>query len=133
MEDEAFFIFLIYTQQSHSPVIKDNKETWPYSTVIKRASLQKNERTAAGYSYKRVAVDFDPSQTQVAYAVAVISSVSDSYSCHMNGLDFAGIVQTEDEADELKTRLESGEYKPFVVKKHKFEKVKIYPVLVSRN
>jgi hypothetical protein len=131
-ENEAFFLFVIWNE--HRRVVKnDGSRVEAVAEIdIKRASTIKNIRETE--KAKRLAIDFDPLTRQVAYSVCIFVTQFDGVQSISHVPIFVEILESEEEAQSLKAKLETGDYNMYLNNKkakESFEKAEIFPVLIN--
>lgn len=135
MEQEAYFLWVIYSVQNLDSELEGSKEICNALPIIRRVVLKKEDRGGA-YKSKRINVDFDPLDlVNRRHAYLVIIQLETQYNLTIirNEFTFAGITSTQIEAEETKKELERDKLKQrsFLQKKQVVYKVTIEPVLVT--
>lgn len=136
MEDEAFFLFVAYTYKELPARTEGGLAHYDYALSIRRAGLRKpdkNSEAYAGFHFKRVHIDFDPTNKQIGYVVVLHTKiVEEERYIYRKDWHFPAITETEEEAEEIKKHLlEKGECKAFLVKGQQVDKIEIEPILIS--
>jgi hypothetical protein len=131
MEKEAFFLFVSYTELPTSKYTPDDRtEIRGFNIAVKRLSLQRKERH--GERTKRVRIDFDPVGKQLGYLVACFFSSKERGIILKDIIKFVTIVDTEEAALKLLSEIEKGSHKQYASRKETFDKVLIYPQLITK-
>lgn len=105
MEEEAFFLFAIFSYHYDGETAE---------TSIKRYTFRKDLSLGGRDRFKRVQVDFDPLQNNIAFGVYFLVDGVERDSRVVDFPRFAYIVNNEEQAKKLKLALESGGYKEFM-------------------
>lgn len=113
MEDEAFFLFLVWASEPYEKVDKTlGKVIRGHKHFIKRASMQK---AFAPPEYgKRIPVEFDPLMRQKCWVIYATIDHEDGGVIFRNVVKPIAITDSEQEADEIKRRAEGGEWRNFL-------------------
>jgi hypothetical protein len=134
MESEDFFLWVVYSLNPKPPQKEDGRTLFSYLPIIRRVLLQKPERAKDGvHNYKRVPVDFDPMEYHIGYVVTIHARVRtepDDGSDYVKKFYFPTITKSQEEANEIKVKLENGSYKNFLEKNEKFHEVTIHPSVI---
>ncbi len=133
MEDEAFFLWVVYRVEPMPTTTKDGKDLFQHMPVIRKVALKKPEGRGAlrDFIYKRVQVDFDGLVEQAAFVVVMHTKIEDGGAISVEKFCFPGIVKTLAEAEALKLRAEVGEFRSLMEKGQKLHEVTIAPAFIS--
>jgi len=142
MEDEAFFLNVCYTLEAELSEVRVNEKTQKnytyqgYIVRIKRATMHRREQDIGRDKISRVKIDFDALGKQVAFAVIVTGEKpceGDPSMVVGDVVRACGVFLEQEKAEQLRNEIELANGKGFLVKKEKFDRVFVEPVLISQN
>jgi hypothetical protein len=130
LEAETYFLFVFWTEEPKPYKVEGSMEYRGFDITMRRTSMQRPIRP--NDKFRRVPIDFDPLNKNLVYAVTCFFK-NDSANPILTDITVpAYVVETREEADELKKKLESGGWKEFTQqRKDKLDKVEIHPLVVT--
>jgi hypothetical protein len=128
-EEETYFLFVFWSEDPQPGRIEGNTEFRDVIVTMRRTSLQRPVR--AGEKFRRVPVDFDPLGKHLVYCVVCFFKSNSGSVALSNIVRPAVVLETQEEAEELKKQMESGGYKEFAERKEKLDRVEIHPLVVT--
>ncbi len=130
MESEAYFLHACYELFREEEVNKDKKLVISTKPIIRRVCIRrpKSSRTA----FSRMAVDFEPIQEKAAYVVYLLPEINLPDHIAREGVYFAGIFDSQEEAQKKVYSLERGEFRSHLAKGEALFEIRTEPVLITQ-